>query len=86
MFMEIALYKALMEAGIKPDTAEQVVKSVEAEIEKQLQSHTNHLATKSDIALVKADVAEAKTDIIRWMVTTMLASAGLFAAISKLLH
>lgn len=39
-------------------------------------------ATKADIADTKADIAKAETSIIKWIVGTMLASAGLAATIA----
>ena len=45
-----------------------------------------HLATKADVAEVKADVAAVETTIIKWIVATMLASAALTFTIAKFVH
>jgi hypothetical protein len=45
-----------------------------------------HLATKADVAEVKADVAAVETVIIKWIVATVLASAALTFTIAKFVH
>ena len=45
-----------------------------------------HLATKADIAVLKADVAAVETAIIKWIIATMLTSAALAFAIAKFVH
>jgi hypothetical protein len=52
-----------------------------------------HLATKADVAdvragvgQVKADVAAVETAIIKWIVATVLASAALTFTIAKFVH
>jgi hypothetical protein len=52
-----------------------------------------HLATKADVADVraavgqlKADVAAVETAIIKWIVATVLASAALAFSIAKFVH
>jgi hypothetical protein len=52
-----------------------------------------HLATKADVAdvraavgQVKADVAAVETAIIKWIVATVLASAALAFTIAKFVH
>jgi hypothetical protein len=45
-----------------------------------------HLATKADVADVKADVAAVETTIIKWIVATVLASAALAFTIAKFVH
>src|SRR5580700_10032417 len=46
----------------------------------------SHLATKADVANVKADVAAVETAIIKWIVATVLASAALAFTIAKFVH
>lgn len=87
MHMEIALYKALMQAGVQPETAESVVKSVEAEIEKQFNAKMHHLATKSDVVELKASLSDTKAEIIKWYVGAQLGAIGLtIAALKMFLH
>jgi hypothetical protein len=52
-----------------------------------------HLATKADLADVRTDVKELKVDvasietaIIKWIIATTLASAGLAFTIAKFVH
>jgi hypothetical protein len=45
-----------------------------------------HLATKTDVADVSADVAALETAIIKWIVATVLASAALAFTIAKFVH
>ena len=52
-----------------------------------------HLATKADVADVRAAVSQVKTDvaavetaIVKWIVATVLASAGLAFTIAKFVH
>ena len=45
-----------------------------------------HLATKTDVADVRADVAALETAIIKWIVATVLASAALAFTIAKFVH
>lgn len=52
-----------------------------------------HLATKADVTDVRAAVGECKTElasretsIIKWIVATVLASAGLAFTIAKFVH
>ena len=48
------------------------------------------LATRGDVneakADLRADLAEAKTEIIKWCIGSMFASVALFATITKLWH
>ena len=45
-----------------------------------------HLATKTDVAGLKADVAALETAIIKWIIATVLASAALAFTIAKFVH
>ena len=52
-----------------------------------------HLATKADVALVKSDVSlvraeisDAKTSMIQWTVSTVIAVAALVFTIAKFVH
>ena len=45
-----------------------------------------HLATKADVIATKADLASMEAAIIKWIVATTLASAGLAFTIAKLVH
>ena len=45
-----------------------------------------HLATKDDVTAVRVEVAELGTTLIRWLIATGIASAGLVVTIEKLVH
>lgn len=76
--MEIQLYKALIEAGVKEDTAAAVVDKIDAEITSRLNEKATTLATK-------ADLMEVKNDLIKWNVGTLLAVAGITLAIARII-
>jgi len=82
--MELEIYEAFISAGVKEDKAKAAVESIDKEIDKRYQLHADQLATHGDIAEVKKQIAEAKTEIIKWSIGTMFAAVGIFAAIVKL--
>lgn len=45
-----------------------------------------HLATKADASLVRAEVSDAKTSMIQWTVSTVIAVAALAFTIAKFVH
>jgi hypothetical protein len=45
-----------------------------------------HLATKADIADVKAEIASMETTVVKWIVATQLVSATLAFTIAKFVH
>jgi len=45
-----------------------------------------HLATKDDVTAVKVEVAELGTTLIKWLIATGIATAGLSVTIEKLVH
>jgi hypothetical protein len=62
-----------------------------ASLKTSFDTHMPHLATKASVDAIaaaiphlatKAELSDLKASIIQWMVSTMLASAGLAAAIS----
>lgn len=83
--MEVQLYKALLEAGVTKETAENVVNSFETELRERLKETRTDLATKEDAALLRADMHAMKTDIIKWNIGTILAAAALAVAIARLI-
>jgi len=82
--MEIQLYKALLEAGVKDETASNLVDSFERELRERLKETRIDLATRADVALVEAKIEAAKADIIKWNVGAILAAAGLAIAVARL--
>lgn len=45
-----------------------------------------HLATKADASLVRAAISDAKTSMIEWTVSTVIAVAALAFTIAKFVH
>lgn len=72
--MEPEIHNAFIKAGVPESEAKAAVDSINREIDKRYSLHAQQLATKSDLA-------EAKVEIIKWTISSMLASVGLFAAI-----
>lgn len=81
--MEIQLYKALLSAGVKEDIATAVVDSLEIEIRERINEARKELATRADIAETRKELAEAKTEIIKWNLATIAAVVGIMLAMSK---
>lgn len=81
--MEIQLYKALIEAGVKEETAARVVDSLENEIKERMQEARKELATRADIADMRKELAEAKAEIIKWNLGAIIAIVGVMLAMTK---
>jgi len=92
---EIHLYEVLA-SRLGKEEAKNLVEFVELKTEKKLDEKTSVFATKedvhtlktalkSDIAELKIEVAHSKVDIVRWIVATAIALAGLNFAVSKFL-
>lgn len=59
------------------NTAEERLSRVEATLE--------HLATKTDVANLRVEMLTMKSELIKWMIGLMLASATLAAAVATAL-
>lgn len=70
---EIQLYEALAE-HLGKEKAKTLTEYIEAKVEKQLSEKTTVFATKEDLA-------NAKVDLIKWMVGTAIAIVGLLSGI-----
>ena len=77
--MELEIYRALVKINVSADDAQAVADSINKEIDKRYNLHAMQLASKSDLA-------EAKVEIIKWTIGSMLAAVGLFATIAKIWH
>ncbi|MGV6838751.1 MAG: hypothetical protein ACWA40_01010 [Planktomarina sp.] len=76
------LIKKLIASGMPEAQAETVVETVKnARV-----SEMPELATKLDIADLRREVADVKTDMIRWLVPLLLGQAALVTALVKLLQ
>lgn len=84
--MELEIYEAFISAGVKEDKAKAAVESINKEIDKRYRLHAEQLATRADIEIVKKDIAEAKTEIIKWAIGSIFVAVGLFATVVKLIH
>lgn len=90
--MEIQLYRALLDVGVKEEKASNLVDSFERELRERLKETRTDLATKADVAEVKtsianvrADIEAAKAEIIKWNVGAIIAAVGLAIAIARLI-
>jgi hypothetical protein len=45
-----------------------------------------HLATKNDVTAVRVEVAELGTKLIKWLIATGIATAGLVVTIENFFH
>lgn len=77
--MALEIYRTLLKINVPPEDAQAVADAINKEIDRRYGLHAAQLATK-------ADLAEAKVEIIKWTVGSMLAAVGLFATITKLWH
>ena len=77
--MELEIYRALVKINVSADDAQAVADSINKEIDKRYALHASELATRSDLS-------EAKVEIIKWTIGSMLAAVGLFATVTKLWH
>jgi len=63
---EIDLYN-ILKKKVGDKEADTLVNFVKAEVKGRFEEQKNQLATKEDLALLKADMANFKADIIKWM-------------------
>jgi len=80
--MVTELYAALRAAGVNETQAAEAARAV-------LLEARSELATKADVVELrlstKADLAELKADLLKWVVSLLLAQVGLFSAIVGLM-
>lgn len=72
--MEIQLYRALIGAGVKEQDASAVVDSLEREIRERVAEGRKELVTR-------ADLAELKYDLLKWIVGLALAQFALLIGV-----
>jgi hypothetical protein len=84
-FNTLKFVRRLTDAGIPREHAEAEADALSEVLEVNLKD----LAAKSDLrelrAEIKADVSDAKSDIIKWLAGLLLAQAALVATLVKLL-
>ena len=78
---EIQLYE-LLKAKLGEKEASALVEIIETRVEKKFEENKNILATKEDLAKLETKIAEAKSDIIKWM---FIFTIGLFFSLSGLI-
>lgn len=76
--MELKLYNALTNAGIRSEDAEAIVEAMDVKMQQQL-------ATKADMADLRTDMANLESRLIKWVSGMMVAMTAVFATIVKLL-
>lgn len=90
--MELEIFEALTAANVPADKARAAAASVKREIDERYSLHASQLATRGDVADVKTsvesvrrEVAETKAEMVKWFVGTIIAVAGITAALLKLM-
>ena len=72
----------LLRQKIGETEAKAVTEFIEVQITDKFETEKKYLATKEDIAIVRKEIAESKTDMIKWVfalfVTLALMIAGLY--------
>jgi len=86
--MELEIYDALQAAGVPPEKAKSAVESINKAIDQRYSLHAQQLATRGDLEKVngnlRADIADAKTEIIKWNIASIMAAATIAIAAVKL--
>lgn len=77
--MKPEIYRALVKINVSADDAQAVADSINEKLDKR---HALHAAQRA----TKVGLADAKVEIIKWTIGSMLAAAGLFATSTKLWH
>ncbi len=78
------LYKLLTEK-LGNDTAEAMFKYIDNKTERSVEATIKTLATKDDIANVRKEISEAKTENIKWMFIFWMGNVGAMLAIALLI-
>ncbi|MFO1430303.1 MAG: DUF1640 domain-containing protein [Candidatus Competibacteraceae bacterium] len=85
-FDTLAYAKRLREAGVPEPQAE----AQAAALADALRQSGSELATKQDVQELRLEIrhemAELKSDLLKWAIGLFIAQVGLFAALVKLLH
>ncbi len=82
-FDTLKFVKTLEAAGVEPRQAEAIA-DAQREAFSQLVD-ASEFATKSDILALRADIAEMKFDLLKWIVGLALAQTGLVVGLIKLI-
>ena len=78
------LYKLLTEK-LGSDTTEAMFKYIDNKTERSVEATIKTLATKDDVANVRKEISEAKTENIKWMFIFWIGNVGAMLAIALLI-
>jgi len=82
---ETALLYKLLSDKLGNDTTEAIFKYIDNKTERSVKATIKTLATKDDIANVRKEISEAKTENIKWMFIFWIGNAGAMLAIALLI-
>jgi hypothetical protein len=82
---ETALLYKLLTDKLGNDTAEAMFKYIDNKTERSVEATIKTLATKDDIANVRKEISEAKTENIKWMFIFWIGNVGAMLAIALLI-
>jgi hypothetical protein len=82
-FDTLKFVKTLEAAGVEPRQAEAIA-NAQCDVLSQLVD-ASEFATKNDILALRADIAEMKFDLLKWIVGLALAQTGLVVGLVKLI-
>ena len=92
MQMDLGIYEALTEIGVKADSARVVERKFEAAIDLRFESAKANLMTKEDglrieasILRMESSLCSAMQDQIKWTIGLMFTCSGIIIAAIKLL-
>ncbi|QRK81784.1 hypothetical protein JN757_14390 [Pseudomonas granadensis] len=79
MKMELALYQALIAINVPEPKAEAVIQALESDLQISL-------ATKSDVALLRAELSQLEVKLTIRMGVMLSAAVGILIAAMKFIH
>ena len=82
---ETALLYKLLTDKLGNDTTEAMFKYIDNKTERSVEATIKTLATKDDIANVRKEISEAKTESIKWMFIFWIGNVGAMLAIALLI-
>ena len=85
MQMDLGIYEALTEIGVKADSARVVERKFEAAIDLRFESSKSNLMTKEDGLRMESSLRSAMQDQIKWIIGLMFTCSGIIIAAIKLL-
>lgn len=90
--LDLTLYEALVTANIPKETAQTVVRELNSAIDRRYELNSQQLAKKEDMVALQAEIsqvhreiAELKTEMVKWCTGTGIAISSVVIAAIKLL-